>query len=116
MNFYEYEGKVSEEARKLRFRVKRNITISLAGALFGASISMYSINPMINESKTRIASSSYETSQEKLKEIYKDVSKLYNFCFILTKASILYLIPGICIPPIRYRRRKKSLEKELEVD
>jgi hypothetical protein len=132
MDRLEYQNELDSEKHKLRYRISKNAGVALVGISIAAVTLLCDMirltditTKLMNEPSVKELYSkktSYETkNEEELRKMIKEkyapkveISKnLEEGTKRLAGASVLYFILGSGISAVRYHKKKKDLEKEL---
>lgn len=131
MDNLEYKNALNLEYHKLRYRMSMNGSIAILGMGLAGGILLYDtikaynlVNKLIKEPAVKeIYLSGIRPEIEREKELKKmlweeyepkvEVSrKTQKVCVGLAGASAAYLLLGLGIPIVLYKKKKKSLEEE----
>ena len=114
MNHLNHNYELLKSKNERNYLIKRNKIIGGLGIAAGALIFASSLFPLVKEAKYMNNHPNYNPIEEKLVEIVEKFKKRVYTGGGVAGVSTIYLIPGIIIPLRNHRRRKKSLDKQLE--
>ena len=116
MNQEEYQSAVNGENKGYRYKLFRNIAIPALGIL--TSVNLFTYNLAMVDDAMDQAKQEFSSLEMIKKEVYaiNKSQSIHNVAVVLQDLSLGGLILLPIIPIIGHKKKKKSLEKELNTD